>query len=500
MLNPRQVQAISDWKPNYLYLPEMEVLYENVRYRCLIQHTSSNSFDFDFDSNKWVAELAGLFARTQLEPTGFQNREKTLIEFDEVTRTFTISPKNDQFDYWIQGKQYFKYSSESIVIPDEEGGYYIFYDGESLVSSINTPNLYLTFGVALIAYVYWAKDMHTAIIFGDERHGLTMDWATHAYIHNAFGTQFIQGLGLTNLLVNKSGNEDSHAQFGVADGAIVDADLIHTIINSNTEMLQPFCQIPIFYRWGANGEWRSKAADSFPLIYSGTAGYNGYRLPYNSFDGGVYGFTEVPNRDFVLIHIFATHDLRHPIIGVLGIATYPRIGAAKRAAAIEAIEIKDLPFTKFCLIGTVIFQTSNGYSNIPHARIRSVDSNDSEYMDFRKQNMQQVSSVAAVGTGSWQILVDEDQINWDVGKDDSAEITLGGDRILKNPINLTSGATYNLVVKQDDVGGRQLNFGDVYKFENQTIPILTSTPNAMDILEFFSDGLFMFCKCFKNYG
>jgi len=266
------------------------------------------------------------------------------------------------------------------------------------------------------------------------------------------------------------------------------------------QTLQPLAQIPILYQWGASGKWRTKPANYFPVIYTGTAGYTESRLPYNSFDGGIHGFTEVRNNDFVLVHIFATHDTRSPIIGVLGKNQYPRKGAARRAAAIEATEIIGLPFAESYLIATVIFQTANEYNNTPKARIVSVDNDGGEYIDFRHKNLQHLSGVAAVGSGSWQILIDAPEIEWDVGRDDSAEVTLEGNRTLKNPVNLTSGATYHLVVKQDSSGSRQLSFGTAYKFQNQTAPTLTSTPNAIDIFEFLSDGLVLYCKEFKNYA
>jgi len=498
MFNPRQVQAIANWQPNYLYLPEMEVIANSVRYRCLVQHTSSSAFELD-GNEKWEPELTGKIMQVQREPTGFPNRSATVIEFDEETRTFTISPTEDSFEYWIQGKRYEQFDEGNIVISDTEGPHFIFYDGDQLIDSTEPADLNLIFGVAYIAYLYWSSTQ-IAIVFGDERHGLTMDWATHAYIHHTFGTQFIAGLGLTNLSVDGNANEDAHAQFGVADGSIVDEDLIHEIIGGSPQTLQPLAQIPILYQWGASGKWLTKQADDFPIIYNGTAGYTGIRLPYNSFDGGIHGFTEVNNNDYVLVHIFATHDIRHPIIAVLGKNQYPRSGAARRAAAIEATEIVGLPFAESYLIATIIFQTATWYENIPKARIVSVDHDGSEYIDFRKKNIQHLSGVAAVGAGSWQVLQDENQIYWDVGRDDSAEITLEGDRNLKNPVNLTSGATYHLVVKQDNLGNRQLSFGSAYKFQNQTIPTLTSTPNGIDIIDFFSDGLVLYCKAFKNFG
>jgi len=264
-----------------------------------------------------VGEISAQVMLAQCEPTGFPDRESTVIEFDEAARRFGISPTGETFEYWIAGRKYVKGGADNLTISDTEGGHFISYEGSVLVDDSAPPDV----NVAQVAYVYWSVAQQKAVVFGDERHGISMSRATQAWVHNTFGIQFVRGLALANFSVDGSGDDDSHAQFGCEGGVIADADLFHYV-----EALLPYARIPVWYQWGANGEWRVKEADDFPVIYSGTAGYTGGRLAFNSFSGGVHGFTEAGNNDFVLVHVFATNDVRFPVVGILGKEAYSRGG------------------------------------------------------------------------------------------------------------------------------------------------------------------------------
>lgn len=65
-------------------------------------------------------------------------------------------------------------------------------------------------------------------------------------------------------------------------------------------------------------------------------------------------------------------------------------------------------------------------------------------------------------------------------------VTLGGNRTLSNPTNLTSGQTYRVRVSQDGTGARTLAFGTNYLFSGAST--LTTTASAIDMLTFTSDN------------
>jgi len=97
-------------------------------------------------------------------------------------------------------------------------------------------------------------------------------------------------------------------------------------------------------------------------------------------------------------------------------------------------------------------------------------------------------------------LVDGASIAWDVSTNQSATVTLGGNRTLANPTNAIAGFTYRLKVIQDGSGSRTLAYGSAYKFPGGNTPTLTTTGSAYDILWFDCDGTYMNGVIQKNFG
>lgn len=311
------------------------------------------------------------------EPTGFQNSDDTdnTLSFDDGTRTFTITPVASLFEYWIAGVKYTQVGADSLIISDVEGVHFIFYDG-SVLSEITTFDSILFTDFAYVAAVYWDATNNTAIYLGNERHGIVMDGDTHTHFHEGFGTRFESGLALGDILADESGALDTHAQLSVETGEIHDED-IELLISA----LSAPAQIPVYYKDGADGDWRKFTATDFP-VRTFPAGSN--LLAWNEFTGGSWQQTEATNNKFVLTHIFATNDINTPIIVVQGEAEYTNQNSARTGATVEinSLVTAGLPFEEFIPIATVIFQTNTGYANSPKARIRSTDLGD-DYVDWR---------------------------------------------------------------------------------------------------------------------
>lgn len=307
------------------------------------------------------------------EPTGFINRTDSTISFDDSTRIFTIAPVSTSFSFYIKGTKFTKTTAQTVTIPDSSGSHYIYFNTSGVLVSTQAFNISIIEQDAYVSLVYWNTDTtpHSRSYFAEERHGITMDGTTHAYLHTIFGARYLSGLALGGFTIG-DGSLDSHAQFTSDSGSIRDEDILHTI-GAQT-------QIPILFRQGQL--WRKKAADNFPVIYSGSAGYTGAngRLPYNQYTGGAWQLTQVSSNKFVLVHYFATNDVDSKVIGIQGIAEYNNIPDARNAASTEITTLSDLPFTEFVPIGTVIFQT-NTYTNAIDARVVPV--NGANYVDFR---------------------------------------------------------------------------------------------------------------------
>ena len=326
----------------------------------------------------------GLLEKFQVmkEPTGFVNRTSSTTSFNDLTREFTIAPTGASYEVYVQASKFTKSAAETITIDNASGNHYIYFNSAGTLSSTQVLNSDLFQNNALISIIYWNTDTSTHSYFAEERHGLTLDGATHSYLHTVFGAQFISGLALQNFVVNGNGSLATHAQFTADEGVIRDEDLVIQLLAQT--------QMPVLYRQGTL--WRKKAADSFPMIYSGTAGYTGTRIAYNQLVGASWQLTEVNNNDFVLVHVFGTNDKETPVIAIQGIAEYGNVTAARLAASTEITSLSGLPFAEFVALGSVVVQSSNSFTNTPKASIRSV--NGGNYVDFRGTQLYTSAGVA----------------------------------------------------------------------------------------------------------
>lgn len=318
------------------------------------------------------------------EPTGFPNRTDSTISFIDATRTLSISPVLASFEYFHYGIKYIKTTTETVTISDIEGSHFIYYDGYTL-NTTSTFSSDLILRKALVAHIYWDSVNNKAIHFADERHGMAMPGQTHYYLHTSVGAAYLSGFTLSDFQIDGTGNASGDGYFSSSDGYFFDEDILHIITNNAPQNIYPIAQLPVYYRTGADGYWRNKNADAFPIIYSGTAGYTGAngRLPYNQWTGSVWQLTQVGNGNFVLLHILATNDITHPIVAIQGLNEYSTVNAARTAASTEISQLYGLPFIEIVKVGTIIFQTSNTYTNTIKGRIRSTGTS-ANYVDLRK--------------------------------------------------------------------------------------------------------------------
>lgn len=97
-------------------------------------------------------------------------------------------------------------------------------------------------------------------------------------------------------------------------------------------------------------------------------------------------------------------------------------------------------------------------------------------------------------------LTDGASIAWNLDTAPMASVTLGGNRTLANPTNMRDGGCYTLRVSQDGTGSRSLAFGSAYKWPGGSVPTLSTTANAIDILTFVSDGTNMYGTILKAFA
>lgn len=313
------------------------------------------------------------------EPTGFVNRNDSIITFSNATRTLTIAPKVTYYDYYTTGQRHTVEESKSIQIPDVSGDYFFYLDDNRQLNCVNTFNIELATIYALVSYIYWSNGSQRFVSFNDERHGITLDGQTHIYLHTTRGAQLATGAGIT--YVGGTGSLNTDAQLGLGPMIMVDEDIRNTITDSDNpteyfqQRLTPIAYIPIWYKLGQ--EWRYNPATEYPLML-GTL-----RPKYNYFDGTNWQIADAPaNNKIIVTYIFGTTGFIEPVIGILGQAQYQNLAEAQQNASWAAISFDSLPSPEMKLLYTVFFEVSANYANLPNARIVYVQ--DNRYIQDRE--------------------------------------------------------------------------------------------------------------------
>ena len=335
-----------------------------------------------------------LHRSSTLEPTGFSESGNTTLGFVNATRTLTITPTGTDFRVLIQGTEFIYSSAQSVVISADEGMHYVYFDTDGVLKDTAIWNNNLITEKALVAMPYWNATDSEALDVGAERH-LLMPGITHLRWHLFFGAQYDSGLGLSDMSVDGTGNNDADAQLSVDDGYIWDEDILHHIEDGVQMDLSPVFTSGKFYLSGATPVWRRTASSTHIAATTGTG-----RAAYNLFSGGSWSVAEVSNGDFVLMHLFATNADRNcglnPIMPIMGQAVYTTKRKARKGANTEIANLVSLglPTAEFVPLATVIVQTRNTYSNSGKQRIVSTDDGD-PFVDWRTSGVSQSSAPAS---------------------------------------------------------------------------------------------------------
>jgi len=312
----------------------------------------------EFDGTGWVNAV-----RPSGEPIGHENKVDSLISFDEITRTFSISPVDAKYTVWCKGLRFVKTGTETVTIPDTSGLYFIYFDADGVLSYSTSP--FDWENDTPTAYVYWNATDYRAYLFADERHGITLDWATHEYLHRTRGAAIADGFGANNVVLGGNGSSDDHAKLDITNGTFFDEDLQVDVTHSATptpntweQVLQGGAEIPVFYR--INNHWVKDTATKFPLK-------QGVQRPqYNLNTGGTWSTTDVSNNGFGISFIIATNNLNEPVIAVLGQASYGSKGAAE-ASFYESLDLSGFPVVEFRPLYKVVYECKTSFANTPKA-------------------------------------------------------------------------------------------------------------------------------------
>ena len=81
-------------------------------------------------------------------------------------------------------------------------------------------------------------------------------------------------------------------------------------------------------------------------------------------------------------------------------------------------------------------------------------------------------------------LTDAANIAYDMDDGNNATVTLGGNRTLDNPSNITVGQSGSIFIVQDGTGSRTLSYGSAFDFASGTAPTLSTAASAVDRIDY----------------
>jgi hypothetical protein len=334
--------------------------------------TIQDGYFLKYNDTKKKFEFVEIKAETALqdtgEPMGHQNRLESQLSFNNSTRVFSIAPTSASYVIYTRGTRRVITDTRSVTIPNTTGLYYIYFDPSGVLqyrtSFYDWPNDCMT------AYVYWNADNQTAPFVADERHGITLDWQTHEYLHRTRGAAYANGFTASNYILMGDGSLDTHIQLNVANGTFFDEDLQVDIVHSNTpapntweQDLQGPARIPIFYKIG--NAWVIDSPTNFPVK-------QGAALPrYNLNTAGVWSVADIDNNKYGLTFIIATNNINYPVIGVIGQSSHSNESDAINTDFNE-LDLTGFPVVELRPLYKLIYDVKSSYSNTVKARLTKV--------------------------------------------------------------------------------------------------------------------------------
>lgn len=346
-------------------------------------------------------------AADTLEPDGFVNRTDSIISFNDGSREFSIAPKAPATSYAIynNGTKIVKNSTETITIPDTTDLYFIHFDKSTNNLSYKTTGFDFDTDIP-IAQVYYNADDDKAVYFGEERHGIRMDASTHRYLHNVFGTQYINGLSISNYSTTGDGTNDSDITIAIGNGLIYDEDIEANITHSDTpndpfeQVLYPIAQIPVYYKVGSSGAWTDTTANNYP-VKTGTT------IQYNLNSAGTWSAsdsTNPANNRFIAYWICATTQENAPIISIMGQRIDSSLVQAQSNNSWSGLNLSGLPIVELRPLYRLIYDTKNTFSNTSKGFLTDV-------LDIRS-HIDTVTGLTQNDHGSLYGLADDDHYQY----------------------------------------------------------------------------------------
>ena len=305
--------------------------------------------EFDVSTGKWTN--VGSTKLVTGEETGFPNRTDTTLAASVsagVGGTLTLGKVGATFDIYIKGKKYTKVADEVFTIPAATALYFCKYDSTGTPDVSTTPwDLTSDVPVAIIYY----NDSTGDYFIGEERHGMTMDSATHYRLHHATGSAYYSGFGAYNYTLND--NTGVLMQLKVDAGTFGDEDITNSVAAKSNALLD----WDLWHRSGVAGDWQKHTGSIYPIFYASS-------IPkINTDPGGGWQLTSVSNNYYFNTYIFASNSTEstNRFIVIPGQAEYATPAEAEQEA-INSLSLGTMPTIEFVPVCQITMQYKTSYT------------------------------------------------------------------------------------------------------------------------------------------
>jgi len=305
------------------------------------------------------------------EPTGIPVKSDLDITVDYTTTpgdfTVSVAPAVTSFDVLIRGKKYTKTTAQTVTVNSAAtDDYYIYFNSLGVLTASTT--FWDLSAVAPVCYVYYNATLQDGIGL-DERHGISMDWATHTYLHLTVGTRLEYGGELTGYTLATDSN-DANA-WGMNAARIWDEDLTTTILAKTdpTVFTAGTQNYFVLYRSGASGDWTFTRSE-VPFLYAA-----GSYFQYNEDTGATWQLTTGTANYFSKYFVFLVPalDEEHKIIIIPAQDEFATLDEADAYSFSNMSLGTDFPILEIEEIAEVVVEMKNANSSLGKVTTVSVE-------------------------------------------------------------------------------------------------------------------------------
>lgn len=132
----------------------------------------------------------------------------------------------------------------------------------------------------------------------------------------------------------------------------------------------------------------------------------------------------------------------------------------------------------------VLSPTGSGLVTVNPATVGAMDNMVIGANTAKAATFTTLTVLAAIGT--IQTLTDAATVAMDASLGNNAKVTLGGNRTLGAPTNISGGQGGSIFITQDGTGTRTLSYNGVWKFVGGSAPVLSTAAGSVDRLDYIA--------------